>query len=151
LAHKICIDAGLSSKSIFADILFCLATLGAETSQKSSIILGFALHHFNLRTSLNDETAGSQELLSMAHCRLAQAYLINGDYQNSVTHCQSARELLGSAPETCIWFHWSQIYEAWCWIVLVDHEAAETLILNQYQHQLENSSSGSFMCVLILS
>lgn len=96
LAHKICVDTGLSSTSIFADILYCLATLGAETNQKSSTILGFALEHFDLRASLNDETEQCYENLSMAHCRLAQAYLINGDYQNSVTHCQSARELLGS-------------------------------------------------------
>ena len=153
LAHKICVDARLSSTSIFADILYCLATLGAETNQKSSTILGFAVEHFDLRASLNDETEQCCENLSMAHCRLAQAYLINGDYQNSVTHCQSAKELLGSRLETCIWFQWSQIYEAWCYIALADYEAAETLILSQYQYQLENVSSensGSFMCVPIL-
>jgi hypothetical protein len=150
VAHLICKELEISESSILADVLFSVATLDAETNGKPSEIRGFALKHLELRTSLDNGTPKSQKLLSMGHCRLAQAYMLNGDYEEAVIQCNNCRSILSDKPEDSIWYQWSQIYEAWCRIAIADFEAAEGVILQQLQYQTENPPadiSGTLMCV----
>jgi tetratricopeptide (TPR) repeat protein len=138
----------IKKASILADILVSLATLGIETTQESAPILAHALQHLKIRIDLNEGGQRDQELLSMAHCRLAQAYMHSGEYAKAINHCRLSKAVLSFNPESCVWSQWLQVFQAWCLIAMSDLEEAETVICAQFQYQSEHSSSeksGSLM------
>jgi hypothetical protein len=77
----------------------------------------------------------------MAHCRLAQAYMFGGEYEKAISHCKHSQSVLSINPESCTWYQWSQIFQAWCLIATSDLEEAESVILAQFQYQTEHVPS----------
>jgi tetratricopeptide (TPR) repeat protein len=112
--------------------------VGVETNQDSATILAYALEHLKVRIDLNRGERKDQELLSMAHCRLAQAYMFDGEYEKAISHCKHSKSVLSIDPESCTWYQWSQIFQAWCLIATSDLEQAESVILAQFQYQTEH-------------
>jgi tetratricopeptide (TPR) repeat protein len=141
-------ESKITEAGILADTLFSLATLGVETNQDSATILSYSLEHLKVRIDLNRGEWKDQELLSMAHCRLAQAYMFGGEYEKAISHCKHSKSVLSIDPESCAWYQWSQIFQAWCLIATSDLEEAESVILAQLQYQTEHvpsKESGSLM------
>lgn len=86
----------------------------------------------------------------MAHCALAHAYLLNGNYTEAIKNCHRARKVASDDIEDSKWFGWADVFETWCLIATVRLEEGETVILQRYAKQSatqEAEGTNSFMYV----
>ena len=86
----------------------------------------------------------------MAHCALAHAYMLNGNYTEAIKSCHRSRKVAIDDIEDSRWFEWADIYEAWCLIAMARLEEAETVILQRFAKQSatqEAEGSNLFMSV----
>lgn len=78
----------------------------------------------------------------MAHCALAQAYMLNGSYMEAIKNCHRSKKVITETTGDCKWAQWANIYEAWCLIAMAELEEAETLVLQQYETQITTQGYG---------
>ncbi len=137
-ALSVCEVEDFGDLKLHADVLYTLAHLSAKTNCQPSTILKHTLEHLNYRIKLNDGNTESRNLLSMAHCALAQAYMLNGNYAESIKNCHRTRKVMIDSSEQCIWVQLADIYETWSLMATARLDEAETVIVRQYETQVAN-------------
>jgi len=150
LALRICTTDGPSHVEVHANVLYALITLGTRTNYQPCTILDYALKHLNYRIKLNTGSTQCQNMLSMAYCALAHAYMLSGNYTEAINNCHQSRRVATDDIEGSRWFEWADIYEAWNLIAMAKLEEAETVILQRFAKQSatqETGGSSSFMSV----
>jgi tetratricopeptide (TPR) repeat protein len=98
-----------------------------------------------MKTSDRDLGGGPtcHDLLSMEHCSLAQAYLLNGRYEEAIQNCHRSRGVVPESPDDCQWVQLADVYEAWCLIATGKLDDAEVVIVRQYQNLLATGPTSS--------
>lgn len=107
--------------TIHADLLFALSSTHAELNQPIPA-LELARRHFNMRLDLENESGKLLYGAVTAHSQLGLAYLLNGEPEQAIVHCEDARRIAENIPKFAggskYWPFLAITHHAWALIAL---------------------------------
>jgi tetratricopeptide (TPR) repeat protein len=132
LAIEVCKTDTDQLQDLLADSLFALSELGIHVNMPANEILTYTKQCLRHRAQLDDGTWPTQDALAVAHSQIGQAYLLCGDYDQAIQHCQASKAIdFASNPDFIkglVYPQYAIMHEAYVRSAMGEHDKAVELL-----------------------